>query len=78
MSRGPSSLLLFTLFSLLPSAGSFGQQLDSGYIDSKVPIGNGVWKSTDGGETWEHMGLEKSGRISRIVVHPDNPAVQKW
>ena len=44
-------------------------------IRSNVSVGNGVWKSTDGGETWEHAGLENSGRIGRIVVHPDNPDV---
>ncbi|MFH2057142.1 MAG: hypothetical protein ABIJ61_14385, partial [bacterium] len=30
--------------------------------------GNGVWKSTDGGATWNHMGLEESYHIGRIVV----------
>jgi len=42
-------------------------------IRSNVSIGNGVYKSEDGGETWNHLGLKNSGRISRIVVHPDNP-----
>jgi photosystem II stability/assembly factor-like uncharacterized protein len=41
-------------------------------IRSNVSIGNGIWKSTDAGETWRHMGLEGSGRIGRIVVHPLN------
>ncbi|MEO0481008.1 MAG: hypothetical protein AAF196_16175 [Planctomycetota bacterium] len=35
--------------------------------------GNGVWKSTDGGETWSHVGLEKTEHIGRIVVHPNDP-----
>ena len=35
--------------------------------------GDGVYKSTDGGKTWSHMGLEKTRQISKIVVHPDNP-----
>ena len=43
------------------------------FIRSNVSVGNGVWKSTDGGDNWEHLGLEKTGRISRIIVHPDNP-----
>lgn len=34
------------------------------------PIGNGVYKSMDGGKTWQNMGLKKTGRIGRIVVHP--------
>jgi photosystem II stability/assembly factor-like uncharacterized protein len=37
--------------------------------------GNGVYKSTDGGRTWTRSGLEKAGRIGRIVVHPKNPDV---
>src|SRR6478736_47812 len=37
---------------------------------NSVSIGDGVYKSTDGGETWTHAGLEKSERISRIVVDP--------
>ena len=41
-------------------------------IRSNVSIGNGVYKSEDGGETWKHIGLKNSGRISRIVVHPKN------
>ena len=45
------------------------------FIRSNVSIGNGVWRSTDGGETWTHLGLENTGRISRIIVHPTNPDV---
>ena len=37
--------------------------------------GCGVWKTTDGGETWEHMGLEETFTISRILVHPSDPDV---
>jgi len=32
--------------------------------------GTGVYKSTDAGETWEHMGLADTQHIARIVVHP--------
>lgn len=35
-------------------------------------IGNGVYKSTDGGETWEHKGLTEQRIISRIVVDTEN------
>ncbi|OEK03857.1 hypothetical protein BFP97_13095 [Roseivirga sp. 4D4] len=37
--------------------------------------GDGVYKSTDAGKTWSHIGLEKTRQISKIVVHPDNPDV---
>ena len=37
--------------------------------------GNGVYKSTDGGETWTNMGLEDSHHIGRIVIHPTNPDI---
>lgn len=45
------------------------------FIRSNVSIGNGVWRTTDGGANWTHLGLENTGRISRIVVHPNNPEV---
>ena len=35
--------------------------------------GDGVYKSTDAGRTWKHLGLPRSRAISRIRVHPDNP-----
>jgi photosystem II stability/assembly factor-like uncharacterized protein len=37
--------------------------------------GDGVWKSTDAGKSWNHIGLEKSGQISRIRIHPSNPDI---
>ena len=45
------------------------------FIRSNISIGNGIYKSTDGGATWQHMGLDKTGRIGRIVVHPANPDI---
>jgi len=35
---------------------------------NSVSIGDGIYKSTDGGETWTHAGLEKSERIAKIAV----------
>ncbi|MEM1246055.1 MAG: hypothetical protein AAGK22_06760 [Acidobacteriota bacterium] len=45
------------------------------FIRSNVSIGNGVYRSTDGGDSWSHLGLQESGRIGRIVVHPDDADV---
>ena len=38
-------------------------------------FGNGVYRSQDGGKTWQHMGLEQSRHIGRILIHPDNSNV---
>jgi photosystem II stability/assembly factor-like uncharacterized protein len=37
---------------------------------SSISYGNGVYKSTDGGKTWMHIGLEDSRQIGRIIVDP--------
>jgi len=39
---------------------------------NSVSLGDGIYKSTDGGETWTNMGLPQSERITRIVVDPRN------
>jgi photosystem II stability/assembly factor-like uncharacterized protein len=41
-------------------------------IRGNVSHGDGVYKSTDGGKTWKHIGLEDTRQISRIRVHPKN------
>jgi photosystem II stability/assembly factor-like uncharacterized protein len=47
----------------------------SAAIRSNVIIGRGVYRSTDAGRTWQLMGLEDSGQIGAIVIHPANPDI---
>lgn len=42
---------------------------------NSASVGNGVYKSVDGGKSWQHLGLDKSERIHRIVLHPSDPNV---
>lgn len=46
------------------------------HIRSNVSLGTGVYRSTDGGDTWRRMPLEIGPtRTSRIVIHPTNPDI---
>lgn len=40
-----------------------------------VGFGDGIYKSTDDGQTWENMGLENSEHLSTVIVHPENSDV---
>lgn len=42
---------------------------------NSVSWGDGVYKSTDGGKTWNNMGLKDTQHIGRIVIHPTNPDI---
>jgi len=42
---------------------------------NSVSVGNGVYKSLDGGHTWQHLGLDKTEHIDRILVDPNDPQV---
>lgn len=37
--------------------------------------GMGIYKSTDGGDSWIHLGLEEIGSVGRLAVHPKNPDI---
>ncbi len=51
----------------------------AGTGDSNMPAyvfnGEGLFKSTDAGETWNYLGLNQAGIISKIIVHPTQPQV---
>jgi photosystem II stability/assembly factor-like uncharacterized protein len=42
-------------------------------VRNDVSYGDGIYKSTDGGAHWKHLGLEHSFQISRIVIDPHHP-----
>ena len=44
-------------------------------VRGNVSHGDGVWKSIDGGKTWEHKGLPDSRRIPRIRIDPNDPNI---
>lgn len=49
-----------------------GEQTVRGNVSSGF---EGIWKSTDGGESWKNMGLKDAMHVGRIRIHPDNPDV---
>ena len=42
------------------------------FLRSNVSIGDGIYRSTDAGQHWARMGLENTGRIGRVLIHPTN------
>ena len=42
-------------------------------IRSNVIVGKGVYKSKDAGASWEFIGLEKTGQIGAVKIHPEKP-----
>lgn len=45
------------------------------FIRSHISVGQGIYKSVDAGKSWHMMGLEKTGRIGRVVIDPRNPDI---
>lgn len=44
-------------------------------VRSNVSAGRGMYKSTDGGETWKFIGLYNAGQIGGVRIHPTNPNI---
>ena len=44
-------------------------------VRSNVSTGRGVYKTTDGGETWQFAGLYNAGQIGAVRIHPTNPDI---
>lgn len=42
---------------------------------NSISIGDGVYKTTDGGKTWKHLGLKDTEHIAEVLIHPENPNV---
>ena len=47
----------------------------SASIRGNIQTGRGVYKSTDGGDSWTFSGLEEAGLIGKVAVHPDDPDI---
>src|SRR5215510_11806117 len=46
-----------------------------GFPRNSTSVGDGIYKTEDGGRTWRHMGLKDSERFSRIVISPKDSRV---
>jgi len=44
-------------------------------LRGSITQGDGVYKSSDGGKKWRHLGLQETQAISRIRIHPTNPDI---
>ncbi|MEM6805825.1 MAG: glycosyl hydrolase, partial [Bacteroidota bacterium] len=44
-------------------------------LRGSITQGDGVYKTTDGGKTWRHLGLKETQAVSRIRIHPSNPDI---
>ncbi len=44
-------------------------------LRDSVGYGNGMYKTTDGGQSWTHLGLEETQHIGKVAVHPRNPDI---
>ena len=44
-------------------------------IRGNISYGNGMYKTTDGGKTWTHIGLENTQHIAKVLINPRNPDI---
>ncbi len=74
--RGDEGVVSMGMLAIAPS-DSNQVWIGTGEPNSRNSLspGRGVFKSTDGGNTWKPMGLEQTQAIGRIVVHPANPDI---
>lgn len=76
------------IFDAADGAGSIGAavlfQADPGVIwvgtgeaanRNSTGWGDGLWRTTDGGATWSHLGLAETGHIAEIATHPTDPDI---
>ncbi|MCF8239893.1 MAG: hypothetical protein K9J16_00800 [Melioribacteraceae bacterium] len=45
------------------------------WVRNSVSVGDGIYRTTNGGSDWEHLGLENTERISKVIIHPENPNI---
>jgi photosystem II stability/assembly factor-like uncharacterized protein len=43
------------------------------WVRNSTSTGDGIYKTTDGGENWKKLGLENTERIGKIIIHPTDP-----
>ena len=68
-----SSIGAVSVFQANPSIVWIGT--GEGNPRNSVGVGNGIYKSLDAGETWKFLGLEKTEKIHRVVLHPTDPNI---